>query len=134
MEIVDNHLSGQSSLNKQLKIKTIKEIDMKKPLLAAAFFISSPAWAADPSTSVYDQTTKDTKAFTTALVDGDIIKGDWKFFQFANTDSVFGSLSVGKSGDSQSIKFNAINYNLWFGGNKKLPFQLYLSTVHLRGW
>jgi hypothetical protein len=101
---------------------------MKKLLVLISLVSSTTTYAADPSTSVYEQTEKGTASFETAFVGEDVSKGSWKFFQFGNTDSIFGSLSVGQSGDSQSIKFNAINYNLWFGGNKKLPFQLYLST------
>lgn len=89
---------------------------------------STSIFASDPSTSVFEQTKKDSDLFEAAFEGGDVNEGGWKFFQFGDTDSIFGSLSVGQSGDSQSIKFNAINYNLWFGGNKKLPFQLYLST------
>jgi hypothetical protein len=102
---------------------------MKKVLVPILITLSSAVYASDPSTSVYEQTKKNSKLFNSALEEGsDLNQGSWKFFQFGDTDSIFGSLSVGQSGDSQSIKFNAINYNLWFGGKKKLPFQLYLST------
>lgn len=101
---------------------------MKNSLILILAVFSIPIYASDPSTSVYEQTIKDSISFKAAFDGGDVNSGGWKFFQFGDTDSLFGSLSVSQSDDSQSIKLNAINYNLWFGGNKKLPFQLYLGT------
>ncbi len=101
---------------------------MKNIFIIFTLVFSIPVFAADPLTSVYEQTKKGTDSFKASFGDEDVNNGGWKFFQFGETDSIFGSLSVGTSGDSQSIKFNAINYNLWFGGNKKLPFQLFLGT------
>lgn len=98
-----------------------------KKIIFVSMMVAGGAHAADPFTSVYDQTVDGTHAFNAKLAGGSKDDGRWAFFQFADTDSIFGSLSAGSSGESQSIKFNAINYYLWFGGNKKLPFQLYLS-------
>ncbi|BDY04879.1 hypothetical protein [Ferrimonas sp. YFM] len=102
---------------------------MKTITTALLCAMSFGAFAADPFTSVYQQSTKDTSAFDKSLAGSDIAQGRWAFFEFAETDSLFGSLSAGQAGDSQQLKFNAINYYLWFGGRHKLPFQLYYSDV-----
>ncbi|WP_221801966.1 hypothetical protein [Oceanobacter mangrovi] len=94
-----------------------------KKLFLFGILVSNFAEAADPFTSVFSET-------TTKLTEGlspQEVKGEFKFFKFGETDSIFGGLSVSKSGDSQSIKINAVNYYIWFGGDKKLPFQLYYS-------
>ena len=109
-----------------MQFSTEKALNNLFTLFTVVF--STSIYAADPLTSVYEQTKKDSASFGIALEGKDVNKSGWKFFQFGDTDSIFGSLSVGQSGDSQSIKFNAINYNLWFGGNNKLPFQLYFAT------
>lgn len=112
---------------------------MKKPIVLLAFF-SSHTFAADPMTSIYSELEEDTvESFANLLVankkDGeDDPTGVIRFFKFnPAADGVLGSLSVGTAGDSQSIKFNAINYNLLLGNERKIPFQLYLSEQASNG-
>ncbi|GAB57644.1 hypothetical protein [Rheinheimera nanhaiensis] len=108
---------------------------MKNRLFSATAIvcISLNALASDPASSVYKSTTvikDDANKDLVVLFDGgENVNRQFRFFSFADTDSLFGSLAVSQSGDAQTIKFNAVNYNLWFGGNYKLPFQLYVTTT-----
>jgi hypothetical protein len=55
------------------------------------------------------------------------------FFQFADTDSVFGGLTVSKEGNAQTISLTAVNYNLHLGGKYKIPFQVFISETETTG-
>lgn len=116
---------------------------MKAFVLILTAFTSLNIMASDPSISVYKSTTvtkdkddsgnikKDANGIEMMTIDGgqENINREIRFFSFAKTDSIFGSLAVSQSGDAQTVKFNVVNYNLWFGGNYKLPFQLYISET-----
>lgn len=54
-------------------------------------------------------------------------KGIIQRVEFIEADEKIGGLSVYGLNDTQKIKFNALNYRLWFGGDHYLPFQLLLS-------
>ncbi|WP_411994530.1 hypothetical protein [Agarivorans sp. DSG3-1] len=72
-----------------------------------------------------------------SLADDALNSGEFQFFRFTTeenddqvgTDSLFGSLMASSAGDTQTIKFDAINYNLHMGGNIHIPFQLYYGNV-----
>lgn len=52
----------------------------------------------------------------------------WRFFSFeAGADPLMGSVSLQSDGNTQAVQVNPLNYNLWLGGNIKIPFQLLLT-------
>lgn len=94
-------------------------------------------FATDPFTSIYSEVQVGTTENQSLRGDVDDIKqGDdakFYFFQFGDTDSIFGGLTASNEGDAQSVSLTAINYNLWLGGNKKIPFQLFLTETSSTG-
>lgn len=124
------------ALTHRSKIRPItkKGIAMKKMkyICTTILCLSFKLFAADPASSVYKSTTvikDDTDNNKLMLSDGgENVNRKIRFFSFAETDNIFGSLAVSLSGDTQTIKVNAVNYNLWFGGNYRLPFQVYITT------
>ncbi len=61
-----------------------------------------------------------------------------KWFRFADQDgqdpdSILGGLSFGTTGDAQSFRFNALNYNIGLGGNLRQPLQVYIGDVASNG-
>lgn len=54
----------------------------------------------------------------------------WEFFSFDNhkgRDPLVGSVSLQGDAQSQAVQVNPLNYNLWLGGDYKVPFQLLLA-------
>ena len=131
--------SAESLRTKKLSTQW-KETLMIRLIGILISLIPAVAQAADPSVSVYSDTDPDKKEIVLKASDGkaelkktEHLKGrDFSFFQFSKSDKLYGSLAVERNGEVRSIKFNAINYNLWLGGSIYIPFQLYLgqdSTV-----
>ena len=51
------------------------------------------------------------------------------YFSFEEKDKSFGDLTFTPIGSGTDYKVNLLNYNLYFGDELKLPFQLYVSEV-----
>lgn len=105
-----------------------------KLLVLLLALITVPTYASDPSVSVYQQTIKNSSLnkqaynLTEAEAAGTTPRlHKWAFFTFGDTDKLLGSIVVENSSATQTVKFNAVNYYLWFGGKYYLPFQLYLT-------
>lgn len=52
---------------------------------------------------------------------------NWRYFRFSEADPVVGGLALDAGHSAQTVKLDVVNYNLWFGGNLKQPFQLLVS-------
>jgi hypothetical protein len=49
----------------------------------------------------------------------------WQRFKFQKDDKGAGDAELSPFGDAVEYKLNAVNYNLYFGDSKEVPFQLY---------
>ncbi|MGR5001842.1 hypothetical protein CSB62_15120 [Vibrio splendidus] len=113
---------------------------MCRYLILILILTTYPTLASDPFSTTYRSTEGSAKNLTSSELEGSEEAGRnreeldlFEFFSFKtdgeNADRVLGSLSASVGSGSQTIKFNAINYNLWLGGDIKIPFQIYLGTT-----
>lgn len=53
----------------------------------------------------------------------------WKRFEFTSETEGFGDAAAAPFGDKVEYKINAVNYNLFIGDDRSIPFQLYLADL-----